>query len=79
MLTDDTHAVMTAAELAALPEYSASVPTGTTIGKRWSRRRDCFDPSRGYFMGEYVPHPDPGRVGIVWREVLLVGGAEGGP
>jgi hypothetical protein len=28
---------MTRAELLALPEYSTSLPTGTTLGKRWRR------------------------------------------
>jgi hypothetical protein len=38
MEVDDKTALMTKKELEALPEYSSSIPTGTTIGKRWKRQ-----------------------------------------
>lgn len=52
---------ITGAALDALSEYSTSLPTGTTIGKRWKQRRPD-----GWLIGEYVPHQDPGTVGIKW-------------
>jgi hypothetical protein len=60
---------MERAEMLELPEYSVTLPTGTTIGKRW-RRRDPQATS-GWTMGEYVPHADPALVGIRWREIAL--------
>jgi hypothetical protein len=65
---------ITAADLAALPEYSASLPTGTYLGKRW--KRDC-GPDRDsgrktWFIGEFYPIDIPGEVGIRWSEVWLV-------
>lgn len=38
MEVDEKTALLTEEELDALPEYSSSIPTGTTIGKRWKRR-----------------------------------------
>lgn len=40
---------LTASELAELPEYSCSLPTGTTIGKRWRRNRAAY--ARGTVVG----------------------------
>lgn len=64
-------------ELERLPEYSTSIPTGTTIGKRW--RRNCngvgidgignwVEPEGPpeWMIGEYVPDPRDGYVGIKW-------------
>jgi hypothetical protein len=58
-------------ELAELPEYSCSLPTGTTIGKRWKRDRNFGLPTRekSWCVAEYVAHEDPKMVGIEWREV----------
>lgn len=33
---------LTWAELKALPEYSCSLPTGTTIGKRWKKNQHAY-------------------------------------
>lgn len=78
---------LTQREFDQLPEYSASLPTGTTVGKRWKRHwrepQSCGVPSShpayrhippkdGWQIGEYVEHPDPGLVGIKWYEVELV-------
>jgi hypothetical protein len=62
-----THAVMTRHAFNSLLEYSRSLPTGTTIGKRW--RRNCGP--HGWFMGEYVDDPYPSQVGIAWRQILI--------
>lgn len=57
--------------LLALPEYSCSIPTGTTIGKRWRRatiwgRRadkplDRY-PETEWWIGTYVEHTGSDRV-----------------
>ena len=72
ILVDDRTAVMERADLEELPDYSCTLPTGTTIGKRWKRRRNYYDESKGWVMGEYAPCAEPGYVAIVWRDVLLV-------
>lgn len=70
--------VLSDVELVRLAEYSCSVPTGTTIGKRWVR----YEPyehwrgqARARWMGEYVEHADPMVVdpmvvGIRWSPLL---------
>jgi hypothetical protein len=70
MLVDATHAVMSAAELAALPEYTTTIPTGTQSGKRWKRnatwegldaqmRGHRTNPNGPWMMGEYGEPYDP--------------------
>lgn len=54
--------VLTEKELTALPEYSHSVPTGTTIGKRWRR----LTVEKTWIVGEYQQDPDPNFVIIKW-------------
>lgn len=65
---------MTPVELNALPEYSCSLPTGTTIGKRWRKRIPYYtnQPLQCWLVAEYVDHPDPNLTGIKWRQVVLV-------
>lgn len=63
--------VISREELAALLEYSCSLPTGTTIGKRWRRDTNAYrDDRRGvpseWVLGEYVDIGDPANVGIRW-------------
>lgn len=62
--------VFTLSDLMALPEYSCSIPTGTTIGKRWRRATHYYstDPAMmtEWWIGTYVEHPDEDRVGIEW-------------
>lgn len=59
-------AYMTHAEFLALPEYSATLPTGQTEGKRW--RRHLKDGR--WFMGEYGGVDDQGRL-IYWHEIYI--------
>lgn len=54
--------VMSNEELMKLPEYSCSVPTGTTIGKRWRR----WTIEGTWIVGEYAVDPDPKMVQIRW-------------
>jgi hypothetical protein len=69
--------------LMALLEYSTTLPTGQAIGKRWRRAcwtrpvplaivgelPDALSISSRlvWVVGQYVPCPDPGLVGITWR------------
>lgn len=69
---------LTLQEAQALPEYSASLPTGTTIGKRWRRHDGVFDQDfllRGgtpvWMIGEYIEINTPGRVGIKWYRLCI--------
>lgn len=71
---------LTQAQFDILPEYSCTLPTGTTIGKKW--KRDVNEPKRfhriepnapkEWWTGEYTPHPDPDTVGIKWRKVVII-------
>ena len=58
-----------------LDEYSATLPTGTTPGKRWRRHDGAFDPSCEkpfWLIGEYAAIPDdPERVAINWYIPVL--------
>lgn len=68
---------MTAAELRELPEYSCSLPTGTTIGKQWKCDYAAFGRKppgspKEWWMAEYVDDPAPDMVGIVWRRIIVI-------
>ena len=57
-----------------LLEYSASLPTGTYLGKRWKRREPYLDKLTTYynwFMGEYVKDDDPNQTKIIWRHIYI--------
>lgn len=67
--------VISREELRKLPEYSCSLPTGTTIGKRW--RRDVLSNKRyhrvipadtppEWMIGEYYDIGSETDVGIRW-------------
>lgn len=73
---------VTAQELADLPEYSCSIPTGTTIGKRWKKDLRAYDRNPvavteravlgpEWVMGEYVDDPDPELIGIRWTRIKV--------
>lgn len=85
ILTDDRTAVMEPRDFSELPEYSCSIPTGTTIGKRWKRDAHAYThmlrsqeeqrlalSGPQWWMAEYTPHEDPTLVGIFWRQILIV-------
>lgn len=71
--------ILTKKEFDELPEYSCSLPTGTTIGKKWKKNRLAFvpsahDPRTGnsiddWYLMEYVEHPDPKLVGIETKRI----------
>ena len=58
--------LMSQAEFDELLEYSTSLPTGTTIGKRWKRKM-----KDGWFLGEYVPGGEPGHINIKWKRIRI--------
>jgi hypothetical protein len=67
--------VLTQSEFDALLDYSYSIPSGTTIGKKWKRRwpyRDDEGPPFFWYTGEYIRDPEPGMIGIKWRRVVIV-------
>lgn len=63
--TDDV-VTLTKAEFDALLTYDTSLPTGTTVGKRWKRVIGDV-----WWMGEYVAHADPGVTGIRWSKIRV--------
>ena len=68
---------LTKAEFDALPEYSATLPTGTTPGKRWKRHDGLFDPTctdPKWMIGEYDPIDDGkgSTIKINWYWPVLV-------
>jgi len=68
--------VLIQSELDDLLEYSCSLPTGTTIGKRWKKNVNAYqhphNPVPDWRMGEYIEDEDPEMVGIIWRRVVLL-------
>jgi len=71
---------MTEREIYKLPEYSTTLPTGTTIGKKWkadkNARRYPEDrtPNPDWRLAEYYDINDPDRVGIRWAKIIITGG-----
>ena len=70
---------LSTAQLRVLPEYSTSLPTGTTPGKQWRRavRPWQTSPSAEWLLGEYgEPYPEGhkhhGKIPIFWREIVVV-------
>jgi hypothetical protein len=65
---------LTAEELAALPEYSTSLPTGVRAGKRWKRQKLFGSPEKGWLIGEYAPAS--GDIGaemvVVWYDAVVL-------
>ena len=59
------------AELMNLLEYSTSLPTGTTVGKRWKRAKNIRAPGEGWLIGEYTKSDVEGQVGISWFDVVI--------
>lgn len=73
-------------ELDSMPDYSLSLPSGTTLWKMW--RRDANTPTRMeigrtygpdrarrvpemWMVGQYAPDPDPRMVAIRWFKVVI--------
>lgn len=67
---------VTPAEFHALLEYSCSLPTGTTPGKRWKRLDGAYDrrcTRPRWMIGEYDPDcpPDATRIRIIWYRPII--------
>lgn len=69
---------MTLRELQSLPEYSCSVPTGQTIGKRWRIHSGVYDRKfmeaggiPTWIVAEYVECDKPGMIGINYYRPLI--------
>jgi hypothetical protein len=79
---------LSSSAFSALREYSRTLPTGTTIGKRWKRNardgyyfpvdvwglRFVFPAPPRWMMGEYAESTLPGMVDILWYRVEVVDG-----
>lgn len=69
-------------ELRSMPEYSTTLPTGTTTWKMWKRNVLARGEHGGlvatdeWLVGQYVPCDDPNYIGIRWHEVHLKAGPE---
>lgn len=64
---------VTLAQFNSMLEYSTSLPTGKTIGKRW-KRQILYGPHKGrWLMGEYAKDPDPEYVKINWYRIACAG------
>lgn len=68
---DDKTALMNQKEFDNLPDYSCSIPSLTTIGKRWKRSESYCKPREKWLMGEYVEIGSADKVGIKWREIMI--------
>lgn len=64
---DDKHVLLTRRQIAGLPEYSSSYPSGTYDGKCWMRDNDSVR-----YLCWYQPHPTPGKIGIGHRIILEI-------
>lgn len=71
---------MSRREFDELPEYSCTLPTGTTIGKKWKRREPYgADPDTAtWYLGTYVdigtnasPIARETKIGIEWWEIEI--------
>jgi len=78
--------VMTVRELRELPEYSTSLPTGTTPGKRWRRARRPWlhADNDEWLLREFgQPYPEGheyhGDIPIQWKPILVLGVARKWP
>lgn len=64
---DDTHVLLTSAQVAQLHDYSGSYPTGTYDGKCWKR-----EAPGGWCLCWYHPHPQPNKISIGHRLILEI-------
>jgi hypothetical protein len=69
---------MTRREFEALPNYSGSLPTGTTPGKSWRRavrygyQRPTDQWRRGTYGKPYPEgHPHAGQIPIIWQDIVI--------
>jgi hypothetical protein len=65
---------LTEYELKQLPEYSTTLPTGTTEGKRWRRALWHGEPELGWVIGEYFrdQNTPPDKISIRWYRPIII-------
>lgn len=63
---------LTQAEFDELPEYSCSLPTGTTIGKEWKRGEPYRAPRERWYRGMYVESEREGYVKVKWQRIRVL-------
>lgn len=64
---DDKHVLLSRRQIAELPDYSRSYPSGTYDGKCWKREgKGCW------YLCWYEPHATPEQIGIGFRIILEV-------
>lgn len=68
--------LITRREFDDLKNYSCSIPTLTTVGKRWKRAKEYSrqtDNPRDWILCEYVEldPPNPDRVGIRYSQIAI--------
>ncbi len=68
-MSEDETVMLTQQEFDDLPEYSMSLPTGTTIGKQWKMGWGRPDGPLTWYLCEYVEIDEPGYVGIQRKEI----------
>lgn len=75
-MTVDNPIRMTRRAFEALPEYTTTIPTGTTPGKRW--RRNVYWDGSEWWQGRYGKpfppgHEHFGEIPIFWRRIIIQG------
>lgn len=65
--TDDGQVIIKEQVFDGLCTYSTTLPSGTYLYKCWKAKRPD-----GWWIAQYVPHPDPGLIGIKWWKVVGV-------
>lgn len=71
-------------EFLALPEYSQTLPTGQTVGKRWRRcvytrevvgidwdGHEVAVDRRDWIIGRFEDHADPKLIGLGWYRPII--------
>jgi len=73
ILVDKINAIMEQQTFECLPEYTLSLPTEQTIGKRWKCNRQEKNGNWCWWMGEYSEiHKKNNRIDIIWRRILII-------
>lgn len=63
---DDTHVLLTPAQVSKLYSYDRSYPSGTYNGKCWLRNGEEVQ-----WLVWYHEHPQPGKIAMSWRIILI--------
>jgi hypothetical protein len=69
---DSTFVRLTQRQVADLPEYSSSYPSGMYDGKCWLREGEDEEERTVRWLCWYEPHSDPKKIGIGFREISII-------